>query len=123
MLKLYLFVIKLIYLKQIVMHIIEEFFFQRAEDFASSHNMPIYYVSAIRGDNIQAMFKQLILRILQNDSLLQQIRESNIAYDQTSSHKEPIRRTSSIQVSIQPSSSPRENDNGRNSSGGCCKFA
>jgi len=98
-------------------------FFQRAEDFASSHNMPIYYVSAIRGDNIQAMFKQLILRILQNDSLLQQIRESNIAYDQTSSHKEPIRRTSSIQVSIQPSSSPRENDNGRNSSGGCCKFA
>jgi small GTP-binding protein len=102
-------------------------FFQRAEHFASSHNMPIYHVSALRGDNIQAMFKQLILRILQNDSLLQQIKESSIVYDQTSSYKESIRRTSSIQVSIQPSppSSSRENDNDndRNSSGGCCKFA
>jgi small GTP-binding protein len=96
-------------------------FFQRAEDFASSHNMQIYYVSALHGDNIQTMFKQLILRILENELLLQQIKES-IVYDQTSSHKESIRRTSSIQVSIQPSSS-RENDNVSNSSGGCCKFA
>jgi Ras-related protein Rab-1A len=97
-------------------------FFQRSEHFASSHNMPIYHISALRGDNIQAMFKQLILRILQNELLLQQIKESSIVYDQTSSPKESIRRTSSIQVSIQPSSS-RENDNDRNSSGGCCKFA
>jgi small GTP-binding protein len=99
-------------------------FFERAEYFTSSHNIPIYYISALRGDNIQAMFKQLILRILQNESLLQQVKESSNIYDQTSSHQESIRRTSSIQISIQPPpSSSRENDNERNSSGGCCKFA
>jgi hypothetical protein len=84
--------------------------------------MPIYHISALRGDNIQAMFKQLILRILQNDLLLQQIKETSIVYDQTLNHKDSIRRTSSIQVSIQPSSS-RENIDERNPSGGCCKFA
>ena len=68
--------------------------------------MSIYNISALRGDNIQAMFKQLILRILQNDLLLQQIKESSIMYDQTSlNQKESIRRTSSIQVSISSSSS------------------
>jgi GTPase SAR1 family protein len=97
-------------------------FFQRAEHIASTHNMPIYHISALRGDNIQAMFKQLILRILQNDLLLQQIKETSIVYDQTLNHKDSIRRTSSIQVSIQPSSS-RENIDERNPSGGCCKFA
>jgi GTPase SAR1 family protein len=98
-------------------------FFQRAEDFVSSHNMPVYHVSALRGDNIQAMFKQLILRILQNESLLQQIKESSIVYDQTSNHKTSIRRTSSIQISVQPPTSSRQNNNERDSSGGCCKFA
>jgi GTPase SAR1 family protein len=84
-------------------------FFERAEYFTSSHNIPIYYISALRGDNIQAMFKQLILRILQNESLLQQVKESSNIYDQTSSHQESIRRTSSIQISIQPPpSSSRE---------------
>ena len=53
---------------------------------------------------------------------LKQIKESSTVFDQTSDHKESIRRTSSIQISIQPSSS-REIDNDRNSSGGCCKFA
>ncbi|CAF4394633.1 unnamed protein product [Rotaria socialis] len=102
-------------------------FFQRAEHFASTHNMPIHYISALRGDNIQSMFKQLILRILHNSSLLQQIKETSTAYEQASNIKESIRRTSSIQVSIQPespSSSSRQNDdNDRNSSGSCCKFA
>jgi GTPase SAR1 family protein len=98
-------------------------FFQRADHFASSHNMQIYNISALRGDNIQAMFKQLILRILENDSLLQQIKESSITFDQTSNHKDSIRRTSSIQVSISPSSSSRENDDASNSSGACCKYA
>jgi GTPase SAR1 family protein len=97
-------------------------FFQRAEHIASTYNMPIYHISALRGDNIQAMFKQLILRILQNDALLQQIKETSIGYDQTLNHKDSIRRTSSIQVSIQPAPS-RENVNERNSSGDCCKFA
>ena len=98
-------------------------FFQRADHFASSHNMPIYNISALRGDNIQAMFKQLILRILQNDSLFQQIKESSITFDQTSNHKDSIRRTSSIQVSISPSSSSRQIDDVSNSSGACCKYA
>ncbi|CAF5190582.1 unnamed protein product, partial [Rotaria magnacalcarata] len=98
-----------------------------AENFASTHHMPIHHISALRGDNIQSMFKQLILRILHNSSLLQQIKETSMAYEQASNIKESIRRTSSIQVSIQPeapSSSSRQNDdNDRNSSGSCCKFS
>lgn len=97
-------------------------FFQRAEHFASTHHMPIYHISALRGDNIQAMFKQLILRILQNDSLLEQIKETSLIYEQTSNRKDSIRRSSSIQVSIQPT--PLNEDvNERDSSGVCCKFA
>ncbi|CAF1289982.1 unnamed protein product [Adineta ricciae] len=101
-------------------------FFQRAEHFSSSHNMSIYHISAIRGDNIQSMFKQLILRILQNDSLLQQIKESSIAYDQSTNQKDSARRASSIQLSIQPAtslSSVHDDDQERSSSGACCKFA
>ena len=100
-----------------------KFFFQCAEHFASSHNMPIYHVSALLGDNIQVMFKQLILRILQNDSLLKQIKQPSIGYEQIPNQYESIRRTSSIQVSIQEPSSSRENVNERNSSRACCKFA
>lgn len=97
-------------------------FFQRAEHFASSHNMPTYHVSALRGDNVQAMFKQLILRILQNDSLFEQIKETSNIYEQTSNQKDSIRRMSSVQVSIQPASSD-EDISERNSSGACCKLA
>jgi small GTP-binding protein len=95
-------------------------FFDRAEHFASSHNMSIYHTSALRGDNIQPMFKQLILRILRNQSLLQQIQESENIFDRSSSEKNPGRRTSSILISVQSSS--RQNDHGRSSFGKCCKF-
>ena len=102
-------------------------FFQRAEHLASSHRIPIYYISALRGDNIQGMFKQLILRILQNDSLMQQIKESSVIYEQNSTLKESVRRASSIHISVQPSSAEaaasRDDDQERNSSGNCCKFA
>ncbi|CAF1147605.1 unnamed protein product [Adineta steineri] len=100
-------------------------FFQRAEHFASTHNMPIYHISALRGDNIQSMFKQLILRILQNNALLQHIKETNLVHEQTLNNKESVRRTSSIQLSVQPSSSSIQNDDDddRTSSGDCCKFA
>ena len=105
----------------------QRIFFQRAEQFASSHHMPIYHISALHGDNIQTMFKQLILRILQNDSLMRQIKENSIVRYETSNHKSSIRRTSSVQISIQPfsssSSSSRQNSNDRNSSVGCCKSA
>lgn len=98
-------------------------FFQRAEHFASSHHMSIYHVSALRGDNVQSMFKQLVLRILQNDSLLQQIKEASNVYEQKpTNQKDSIRRTSSIQVSIQPASSEEDINEG-NSSGACCKLA
>lgn len=100
-------------------------FFQRAEHFASSHRIPIYYVSALRGDNISNMFKQLILRILQNDQLMRQMKESSLIYEQISQANESaVRRPSSIQVSIEPSasSSTRNQDQERNSSGACCKI-
>ena len=102
-------------------------FFQRAEQFAVSHRIPIHYISALRGDNIQAMFKQLILRILQNNQLMRQMQETSFIYEQNSqstANDSTIRRTSSIQVSIQPSASSttRVNDQERNSSGACCKL-
>lgn len=103
-------------------------FFQRAEHLASSHRIPIYYISALRGDNIQAMFKQLILRILQNDSLMQQLKESSAIYEQASNQKESVRRASSIHISVQPSATAavgasREDGQERNASGNCCKYA
>lgn len=100
-------------------------FFQRAEHFASSHRIPIYYISALRGDNIQSMFKQLILRILQNDQLMRQLKETSLIYEQISQMNDSnLRRTSSIQVSIQPSapSPTRNNDQERDSSSTCCKI-
>jgi GTPase SAR1 family protein len=107
-------------------------FLQRAEHFASLHHIPIYYISALRGDNIHTMCKQLILRILQNTSLMKQIKETSVNYDHDCHHNESAgRRTSSIQVTIQPSTSPssslssssREHDQQTNSSGQCCKYA
>jgi small GTP-binding protein len=94
-------------------------FFERTEHFASSHNMSIYYISALRGDNIQAMIKQLILRILRSESLLRQINDNRVIYDTSPDKKESGR--ASIQVSIRSSSI--QNRDGRNSSGNCCKFA
>ena len=103
-------------------------FFQRADHFASSHNIPIYHISALRGDNIQAMFKQLILRILDNPTLVQQIKEtSTTAPDQGGDRKDSIRRTSSIHLAVQPVPSQQgggdDDDDEGNSSGNCCKFA
>lgn len=49
-------------------------FFERANEFASHHRMPVCYTSAIRGDNIHSMFKELILNILHNSSLFREIK-------------------------------------------------
>ncbi|CAF2642100.1 unnamed protein product [Rotaria sp. Silwood2] len=96
-------------------------FLERAEYFASLHKMSICYTSALLGDNIQFMFKQLILRILQNESLLQQIKENTSMNNKSSIKLEPIRSTSSIQASFEPSCT--QNDCDRNSSRNCCLTA
>ncbi|CAF1205154.1 unnamed protein product [Rotaria sordida] len=96
-------------------------FLERAEYFASLHDMPICHTSALRGDNIQFMFKQLIIRILQNESLLQQIKENSSMYNKSLFRSEPISPTSSIQVLLKSSS--RQNDYNSSSSGDCCLFA
>ena len=93
----------------------QRIFFKRTEHFASSYDMSVYYISAIRGDNIQAMIKQLILRILRNESLLRSVKNNPKIYDTSPNKKESGR--ASIQVSIQSSA------NNRNSSGDCCKSA
>src|SRR5205085_9825241 len=47
-----------------------ERFFQEVHSFASHYQIPIFNISALRGDNVQAMFHHLILSILQNPSLV-----------------------------------------------------
>ncbi|CAF4465231.1 unnamed protein product, partial [Adineta steineri] len=70
-------------------------------------------------------FKKLILRLLQNNALLQHIKETNLVHEETLNNKDSVRRTSSIQLSVQPSASSIQNDDDddRTSSGDCCKFA
>lgn len=93
-------------------------FFERAEHFTSAHNMVICYTSALRGDNIQVMFKQLILRILQNKPLLRQIKGDDMIYDKSPTTKDSTQYSSFIQLLDR-----RQNDGNENSSGHCCKFA
>lgn len=50
-------------------------FFERANQFANKYRMTLFYTSAIRGDNIHSMFKELILNILHNQSLFREIKE------------------------------------------------
>ena len=90
-------------------------FFRRAEEFASLNNMPIYHISAIRGDNIQVMFKQLILNILQNELLIRQIKGTDDIIDGIKTEK--ARQSSIIQL-INRSTSDANSHN-RN----CCKLA
>jgi small GTP-binding protein len=50
-------------------------FFRRADAFISSHQMPVFNISALHGENIQAMFQRLILNILHNEALMTHIKE------------------------------------------------
>ncbi|UJR09200.1 hypothetical protein I4U23_013448 [Adineta vaga] len=86
-------------------------FLARAEHFSSLHNMTICYASAKRGDNIRVMFKQLILRILQNKSLLKQIKINDTIYN-----------SSFIELSKRSSLSSRQIDISKSSSENCCKI-
>ncbi len=45
-------------------------FLQQAEMFAVLHQMPIVQVSAYRGDNIEHIFQQLIIRIMADETLI-----------------------------------------------------
>jgi small GTP-binding protein len=56
-----------------------ERFFARADAFASLYQMPIFNISALRGDNVQAMFHHLISNILQNPSLMKDLKENQMA--------------------------------------------
>jgi small GTP-binding protein len=47
-----------------------ELFLKRAQEFAFLHQMPIVHISACRGDNVEYLFKQLIIRIMENDPLM-----------------------------------------------------
>ncbi len=55
-----------------------ERFFQRADTFASDYQIPMFNISALRGDNVQAMFHQLVLSILKNQSLVKVLKENQM---------------------------------------------
>lgn len=48
----------------------QDAFQARAEHFASANQIPIVHVSSTRGDNVEHVFKQLIIRILENETLV-----------------------------------------------------
>jgi small GTP-binding protein len=93
-------------------------FFERAEEFASLNKIPIYHTSAVRGDNIQVMFKQLILSIFENELLFEQIRGLDIIDDELSTEKKPRQNSSIIQIPFRSAS--EQNDSNGNSSKNCC---
>ncbi len=75
-------------------------FFKRADAFASQYQMPICNISALRGDNVQAMFHQLILSILENPVLLKDLKENHMKSDkQTAAETPTIQLTSSPKTS------------------------
>ena len=88
-------------------------FFERAEQFASENNMTISHTSAMRGDNIQVVFKQLILSILQNQCLLRQIKGSD------DSNEAFAMKTQEGTIQLINQTSPQANPFSRN----CCKTA
>jgi len=100
-------------------------FFERAEYFVSIHNMSIFYISALHGDNTQATFKQLLLRILQNPSVVQELKENATRPNETTIYEHAkVRRLSSIQLSTLPSSAANvQQSNDENTSVRCCKFS
>ncbi len=51
-------------------------FFERADRFASDYQIPMFNISALRGDNVQAMFHHLISSILQNPLLVKDLKEN-----------------------------------------------
>jgi hypothetical protein len=83
--------------------------------------MTIYHTSAIRGDNIQVMFKELILSILQNQLLVRQIKGTDDIDDKLSNDKQERRQTSIIQLFSRTPSDRNNSD--RSSTVNCCKLA
>ncbi|CAF1010185.1 unnamed protein product [Rotaria sp. Silwood1] len=79
-----------------------EKFFERADTFAIDKQMSIFNVSAWRGDNIKTMFQHLILCILQNQSLLQNLKESQIdSKELATSQNSKITAVTFLQLSTQ----------------------
>ncbi|CAF0869935.1 unnamed protein product [Didymodactylos carnosus] len=91
-------------------------YIQRAKYFASEYDIPIFHCSGLTGENIQIMFKQLIMRILNNSILLQQLKQSAIRPAETI-RTSSVSTTDSIHL-IDRSDSRNSNDNEAKSN--CC---
>ncbi len=66
--------------------------FQKVDAFASQYQIPVYNISALRGDNVQAMFHQLISSILENPILVKHLKANQIRTDE--------RQTSTVRLSL-----------------------
>jgi Ras-related protein Rab-1A len=78
-------------------------FFKRADTFASQYQMPVFNISALRGDNVQTMFHHLILNILQNQSLVKILKEIPMKTEEETSAQ-----TSMIKVTEPPKLSKKD---------------
>lgn len=82
-----------------------EQFFKRADLFASQNQIPVFNISALRGDNVQNMFHHLISRILQNPDLIRYLKANQIKPDE---RERPTTHISTIKLPV-PSEVPSRN--------------
>ncbi len=54
----------------------EDQIFKDAERFSTNNNLSLFYTSALTGKNVKSMFNQLVLCILNNRSLMTQLKEN-----------------------------------------------
>ena len=88
-----------------------ENFFSKAQQFASRYQIPIFNISAERGDNISAMFHRLISNILSNHALVEHLKNNPVGPPVV-----PRRQRSTVTLS----SPPRTPPNRRKKSSSCC---
>lgn len=82
-----------------------EEFFQQADTFASQNQIPVFNISALRGDHVQLMFNHLISSILQNPALVKHLKANQIKPDE---HERAPTHISTIKLSM-PSEVPSRN--------------
>ncbi|CAF1298286.1 unnamed protein product [Didymodactylos carnosus] len=67
----------------------EDQIFKDAERFSTKNDLSLFYTSALTGENVQTMFNQLILCILNNTILFNQLKENIVVSKRTSNKNEP----------------------------------
>jgi GTPase SAR1 family protein len=96
-----------------------DLFLHRAEEFACEHQMPIVHISAYRGDNIEHLFKKLIIQIMENDTLINDlVAQANCRGDTTVQRHRTLSSQNSTSLELSVRSDSHEQRNKKKST--CC---